>query len=307
MKHRIRPAVKWAAPRCLPRPVYHVLSMLYQGYDLLQDDFAWKAQRAEILLSSRRPLRTQTVEAMQDLLDSAQTAEQYYAASSLLDAVRLGQVDELAKIARHCSLVGDARAIRIVSKKYRFIWFSAPRVASCSTSSALLKLDPKAKLVKEVPTDDFCRQYSPELQDYYTFGFMRHPLDRLWAGWQDRVLRGRPAYGLYKEMDFPSFCEWVASPWGADCFSDKHRLSQTYFLTLPDGSPLDFTGKLETVDDDWRTVLERIGLPHVELPHHHQSRPPKRGEGPDSLDADLLDRLRERYAGDFALGGYPRP
>lgn len=51
----------------------------------------------------------------------------------------------------------------------------------------------------------------------------------------------------------------------------KHILTQMYFLTqtLEDGTPIsrefDFIGKLETINDDWRTVGTILGFSHLDI------------------------------------------
>ena len=73
-------------------------------------------------------------------------------------------------------------------------------------------------------------------------------------------------------------------------------------MTKPDGSPVDFIGKYETLDEDWRKVLEHIGLPYIDLPVVNTSRAP--AQEAVELDSDLLNLLFERYRGDYELGNY---
>ena len=292
---------------CAPSPVYQAVARMYLGYGLPHDVYAYRARRLQALLATPSPLnhllRRMTVNANHKLSEAARTEEQRYTALALMAAVEDGRMGEAAGIAEHCSRRADTRVVRAVSDKRRFVYFGTPRVASCSISEGLRRLDPEVRLIYGLPLDVFCDRYSLEIRDYFTFGFIRHPLERLWACWQDKVVRGR-VYGLERRTDFPSFCEWIASPWGSDIFADRHWLSQHRFLTRPDSEPLDFMGRCESIDDDWRTVLERIGLPHRDLHHSHRSRPQKPDESPSLLDPQLLARLRERYAGDFDMGNY---
>ena len=285
---------------CLPRTIHHFLSKMYYGYESPREDFSWKAHHLQVLLAlqMKRLLRGWATREARRLLNIATSDEQRYIGMALIEAIDECELEKAASIARHCSLRADTRVVRVISDKHKFVWFGVPRVASCSISETLLMLDPGATVVREVPTDIFCARYSREVGDYFTFGFARQPLDRLWACWQERVRRGG-RHGLSKDMDFLSFCEWIVSPWGSDAFADRHWLSQYHFLTGPDGRPLDFIGRLETIDDDWRHISECVGLLHLDLPHHHPSRQPGPGEGPDSLEPELLDRLHARYREDF--------
>ena len=67
---------------------------------------------------------------------------------------------------------------------------------------------------------------------------------------------------------------------------------------------MDFIGKYESLNEDWRAVSERVGLPSVELPWRHKRRIE---DGLPCLDADLQRKVYERYHQDYKLCGYPHP
>ena len=293
----------------MPRTGHRLLSRVCQGPSQPYDDFSWQARRilAVMSLPLHRALHGRVVEMARDLSAMSPTADHAHAADVLIAALDAGRLKEAASVLKHCYAPRTQASFRIVSDNYRFVWFGVPGVASCSARRKLRLLDPRAELISSESSARARRRCAERTGDYFTFGFIRHPLERLWVCWQTVVASLHSekflSHGLSDEMDFPSFCEWVVSPWGADQFAGLHWLSQHHFLTKPDGTVVDFIGTCENIDEDWRTVLEHTGLPPVDLPHLHRSIP-LHVEGIESLDSRLLDRLRERYERDYGLGGY---
>ncbi|MEJ2178416.1 MAG: sulfotransferase family 2 domain-containing protein, partial [Gammaproteobacteria bacterium] len=64
---------------------------------------------------------------------------------------------------------------------------------------------------------------------------------------------------------------------------------------------MDFVGKLETLDEDWKTICERIGIPYVELPRKNISvkRPYT-----DYYKPALRDLVAHHWAREIELFGY---
>ncbi len=272
----------------LPDSIFRSLATIYYGHDLPSDGFfRWQAKHIETLLAlpNHAILRWQLRRAARRLLALSPSEAHQYAVQALLEALDSGLVGEAASIARHCSMSSDTRAGMLISDKYRFIWFRTQKVASTSIHRALLTLNPTARVIEHGSMDEFHRQYPYEAQNYFTFGFVRHPLDRLRSCWQDKIVGSMdtpkkkhlyvaPYHRMPVGTDFSLFCRWITSPWGSDSFADRHWMSQRPILTKPDGSLVDFIGKYETLDEDWRKVLEHIGLPYVDLPVINASRAP---------------------------------
>ena len=107
-------------------------------------------------------------------------------------------------------------------------------------------------------------------------------------------------HGLSPNMDFLSFCQWLASPYGSDEFADRHWVSQHRILTRSNGKLPDFVGLFERLEEDWAKALALAGVPHVELPHINVSP----AYPTEQIPPDLLDKLFDRYRKDFELGRY---
>ena len=170
----------------------------------------------------------------------------------------------------------DLRAEKMVSRRFRFLWLCNPKVASRSIIAALRAADPDAELFRNCTLDEVLAR-RPEARGYFTFAFIRHPLDRTRSCHADKhalALRDRraarwfiePWHGLGLGMTFAEFCRWLDTPWGSDAFADRHWLSQHRQIRTAGGRLPDFLGHWERLDADWRAVTARLGLPFASCP-----------------------------------------
>ena len=206
----------------------------------------------------------------------------------------------------------DLGAEKILSKRYRFLWLGVPKAASRSLIAALREADPQARLIRGLSFDGLLRAF-PEARHYFSFAFLRHPCARVLSFYADKHVGKRadpdarrwfvePWHGLYPGMSFEALCRWLDTPCGADAFADRHWLSQSRQVLRAGGAAPDFLGRHETLEDDWRELRRRLGLPAAALPRRNPGR--YGAMAPAGLDAGVLRLLRRRYARDYELGGY---
>lgn len=253
------------------------------------------------------------------------------AASDVAMALARGRIGEAAHRARTATRRPDVLAEKVVSHKYKYLWLCNPKVASRSIISALCSADASAEIIRNASVSRVYEMY-PEAAGYFSFAFVRHPMTRayslyrelLWgdvvnAGKRRLLKRGRRErllheyYGLDAVGTFEEFCEWLSTPYGSDAFADRHFLSQSMQLRLPDGCLPDFIGRFESLDEDLNLVAERLGLPGLSLPllNSMAGWKAERGEvesARSKLDDCRTPRIEElvrtRYADDFRIGGY---
>lgn len=185
--------------------------------------------------------------------------------------------------ARVCAAAAARRssptAEKVISRRYRFVWLCVPKAASRSLIAALAQADPDAEIVRKATISEI-RARRPETRGYFTFAFVRHPFDRAlslyaearhfrerFVGSKRRVKAERQrflesAFPGFAEVDtLDDFCDWLNSPYAADEFADVHFLSQRPQIAASDGALPDFIGAAERLDDDFRAVCERLGMP----------------------------------------------
>lgn len=238
-------------------------------------------------------------------LSCSSTAEHRQVAGRLASAISSGDTQATLAIATNARQRPDTRSEKIVSHRYEFVWICNPKVASRSIVRALLAADPEATLVRDQTMDEVFSVF-PEARRFFSFGFVRDPYERARSFFDDKLGLGplapnwtsdRRYCGLRKGMSFDEYCQWLDTPFGSDAFAEKHWLSQHRHLEVDGGLP-DYVGSYENLQENWRWVLARLGVPYTELPHLN-----KRRDGAVQVDADdaSIAILRRRYERDFDL------
>ena len=192
------------------------------------------------------------------------------------------------------------RKYAIVSHEHRAVFRLVPKVASTSVERALRESSegPLVKL-RETSLDDVPR-------DYFSFTFVRNPLDRLVSIFMHRTnnyhLKHYNKAMAFLGRDPSDFAVFVAFSCAIpDSIADIHLRSQHGFLADPTGRlDIDFIGRFERLGDDFGRVAERLGL-SATLPHLLKS---KRRSFAEYYTPELQERVAERYAADFEAFGY---
>jgi hypothetical protein len=234
-------------------------------------------------------------------------------------------------------------AAYIVSDKHRFVFLATHKVASTSILLSLLPLfdfdEVQGKNFEDfewgptferndVPIGDvhklfisegsqinkaqFLANMGSKYHSYFKFAFVRNPWDRLVSCYLSKVVQGGRGmhigeYGdvtLRKEMTFEEFAYAVCRI--PDEVANTHFRSQ--YVTVCDDGPkktvlADFVGRLETLDEDFRFVAERIGLT-ANLSHTGSTRSKHSLSYRDFYDERLAQAVGERYHEDVGLFGY---
>lgn len=120
----------------------------------------------------------------------------------------------------------------------------------------------------------------PQFDDYFKFGFVRNPWDRLVSEYR---YRGYPV-----KVDFKTYLrKYLPAPGWTDLH--RHVVPQYDFLHDESGRLLvDFVGRYERLQEDFDRVCERLGIPASPLPRINRSM---EARWPDSV-RELRRRLR---------------
>ena len=136
----------------------------------------------------------------------------------------------------------------------------------------------------------------------FTFAFVRNPWDRLVSGWQYTRQVGK------HQLTFAEFVKELPS---LDISQEPEALERaisTHWHAMPQADHLvvdgvvtvDFVGRVETLDEDWRAISERIGC-DAAIPRVNTS---DRGEYRDYYTDDLRAIVDERLHLDATTFGY---
>ncbi len=208
----------------------------------------------------------------------------------------------------------------VISFEHRFIFVHVFKVAGTSVKDALEPYAHKPRhelgyrvlrrlgLVEKLPFDTFKplphrHAMARAIQEYYTkktydnfykFAFVRNPWD-----WQVSLyhymlrMPNHKEHDIIKEIpDFDAYIDWRVS---------RTNKLQKDFVTDAEGREIvDFIGRFETLNDDFASVCEHLGL-QARLPHLNQS---KRRDYRSYYTDKTAALIAEHFHEDIAYFGY---
>ena len=184
-----------------------------------------------------------------------------------------------------------------ISHAWKFIWF---RVAKVGTRTIFNHLKQQGVYLDvEHPSNVY---YCPRLYgDYFKFAFVRNPWDRLVSCWLDKVVNNN-LYRFNEDertrmMRLEKFVDYVAGLDLGEC--DRHLRLQ---CTLIDLNNIDYVGRMEVFDEDFRNVCHKLGVSvgWVEAKNMSAGRKPYQVY----YNEALRDKVLEMYGKDIRMFGY---
>lgn len=214
----------------------------------------------------------------------------------------------------------------IFLQHYSAVYIDIAKVASSSLKTALAEiLGLDLKNARANPHEiEFPRPTAPcnagerLYPGLYTFAFVRNPWDRLVSCYRDKIRREVQGFTGFSQsgvahclarfdvfsadMSFEEFVGAVALI--ADAEADEHFRSQYSYLTNSLGEmAVDFVGRYESLEPDFRHVVERIGLPKgIRLPRLQVN--PRSIPYTDYYTATAREIVATRFAQDISLFSY---
>jgi hypothetical protein len=152
----------------------------------------------------------------------------------------------------------------------------------------------------------------PELGDYWTFGFVRNPWDRMLSWWsminraRRRADAGDPVmvrkfenYPVWKGVrDYPDFETFVLR---GPREVEELALAQVDYLRAGDRRA-DFIGRTESIEQGVDVVRKRLGLDvPLDVPHRNRT---KHGHYEEYYTAAMRDQVAAVYRADVEEFGY---
>lgn len=121
-------------------------------------------------------------------------------------------------------------------------------------------------------------------EDYFSFGFMRNPWDRMYS-----CYRRQQNYEVVIGKSFKYYLMEIL----------KDNSIRNCCMWYLDGC--DYIGRYESLQTGWDYILHRIGLPAQTVPHINQRGNP---EYRDQYDNEMIDFIAVNHAADIEYGGY---
>jgi hypothetical protein len=164
----------------------------------------------------------------------------------------------LTKLSRVPLLPSAGQYSLTISHEQKFLWF---RVAKAGNRTVLHHLERYARPM-DAPRATRVH-YCPRLYaDYFKFAFVRNPWDRLVSCWNDKVVAKKGRTFNFSEsqatemLKFENFVDFVSGVNVKDC--DPHLRLQCEAIDLGN---VDYLGRLETFETDFRKICGRLGIP----------------------------------------------
>lgn len=196
----------------------------------------------------------------------------------------------------YCPALPSDRPFNITSSHtHRFLWYRVAKVCTRSIFSAFHD----GGIALDAAEPNRCYYPPKYYQAYFKFAFVRNPWDRLVSCWCNKVLETN-YFGLIPEeremlSDFSSFVDWVAKLDVETC--DKHLRLQCRLIDL---NHVDFIGRFENFERDFRAISDRIGMRLVKIPRVNAST----SSFMTAYDDDTKVRVAEIYRRDIMTFGY---
>ena len=232
------------------------------------------------------------------------------------------------------TVLGHNRRYFLVFRSRRVIYCFIPKVASKQWKEVLLSLEEEDKQIyRKVNgiSKNNLNNFSPQeveemLKNYFTFLFVRDPMERLLSAYKDKFLRenksfhralGRRIVKQYRrnatrqaletgsDVTFSEFANFVV---------DSHRFPDEHWapfdkLCHPCAVNYDFIGRHEELTEDAPYLVKKAGIDdRVSFPPFH----------PSNTTADMLHyysqipkrkifQIAKLYESDYEMFGYPFP
>ena len=205
----------------------------------------------------------------------------------------------------------------MISDKHKYIFFHTPKCAGSSIEKVLLQNE--TNLTDEVFTDLFwadnlkeeikkkffigkiskaqvhasqhytnnmiASKFPNKFKSYFKFTFVRNPWDKAVSEW------------LYFSKIIPDYnIEFKDSINSKKYWGNPYPWTEHAWLQLRFALECDFVGRFETLQKDFNTICDQIGIPQQQLPYENKS---KHKHYTEYYDYETREIVAEKYAQDI--------
>lgn len=180
----------------------------------------------------------------------------------------------------------------MINDEHRFIYIHPPKTGGTSVEKLFISDADKTDVPHKHKYSDFFNE--PRYSDYYFFGTVRNPWDRMVSYYHWRIKKKLPMFGV------ENFADWLIFITDPHTFR-KYNECNWHFTTAIDrqASMLRYVGniiKFENFQEDFNKVCDDIGIPRMTLPHVNAS---DRGSYRDYYNDHTKGIVADYYAQDI--------
>ena len=199
----------------------------------------------------------------------------------------------------------------MISHTHKFIFTHIPKTGGTSILHLLNDyFDPpvgRPPNTNQRMHNDLVKDLEKCSDDYFKFAFVRNPWDRTVSAyhyvWYSDIMAWWRAGRRSKPWTFK---KWLKSRHFSRPRGRKknrcYRGDQLCWVSSCEGELLaDFIGKFENLQEDFKYVCDKLGLPKQELPHKNKS---KHKHYTEYYDDETIEIVRKFYKNDIEYFGY---
>ena len=190
----------------------------------------------------------------------------------------------------------------MISLKHKFIFIHIPKCGG-TTINETLGLVASTEHTKGTNGHGNMHYHEPLLKKgYFCFSFTRNPFKRVCSLYHffntDKCMRwsqNRKTHELIKKLSFKEFVMKLS-----EFKYDQHFTEQYKFLSHPIYK-VNFIGKVETMQQDFNIICDKLGIPQQQLPHKNKT---KHKHYTEYYDDETRQIVAEKYTRDIEVFGY---
>lgn len=157
----------------------------------------------------------------------------------------------------------------MISNKYKCIFVEVPKTGSTSIRRTIGFSKKPHMNIKEIQKEltEINKVFSGngpviEFLDYFKFGFVRNPWDRVVS-----LYNRQEGTMMSENMSFSNFVDWITHSSDTSIYPSKHKNQLDWFLDEDNQVAVDFIGRFERINEDWEIISKKINM-NSKLEHH---------------------------------------
>lgn len=160
----------------------------------------------------------------------------------------------------------------MISHSKKFVFVHIIKTAGCSIHTSLKQYSSNIRIHGHSPITRYPINITKE---YYKFAFVRNPWDRMYSYYIFCKQNYKPTIPIMKTV---SFNEWLLSPKfdfiflpNEIVFPSKHFCQLNWLMDENKKIKVDFIGRFENLENDFKKITKTLGLHSCNLPHMNKT------------------------------------
>lgn len=201
----------------------------------------------------------------------------------------------------------------MVNDKYKILCVGNPKVGSSSLKLLFQNQLPESQFYLDMSYTSFLKN-NLDKRSYLKISFVRNSWDRVYSCWQDKISNNKRFAdmfiitrfkGLYPDMPFEEFVDWLCTNDGSDQNADRHWMSQHKILGI-DGeiSNLDIIDDIGSMNIQIEKIMSKLKIPNAKLSESNKYNDVQKGY---DFSPIIIKKIAKRYEHEIKIFGFKAP